>query len=382
MQKKRTLLFFFCACSLYFVTHFLNRNNMGNQTHFTPLSTLPIPLYLGQCVAYKQEVLICGGVCKGDCYSYHTLKNEYKHVCSYPSDTKLFGHCVVRLANDNKDTDKDEVVLLSFGGERKHTLMMKYVSVWDETIEKSEHCNKWLPFTDMHNQVLCIGRSKDDYRGVRAVLGGSENHLLFITYFPNNIDVFDVTTFQYVKHDILPTDGNYWIWYHCFVSKSTNAKKDLKKRGTEMVLFCENRGLSIEYDEDNNTFRFRKLPVCDSISPLNKCAYVRIHDVILFFGGDSHRNGTSKAVHKYSIKDSKWITFPHSLPTPLYGCVAVLSEDDACVHILGGKNRQMEEVSTHTKANVHYWLSEKEMQRWRLLHAHNKNEKEEEEEEE
>ncbi|ETO01159.1 hypothetical protein RFI_36281 [Reticulomyxa filosa] len=44
------------------------------------------------------------------------LKNEFKFVCEYP--------------NNNKDSN--EITLLSFGGSKytRHTLMMKYVSVW------------------------------------------------------------------------------------------------------------------------------------------------------------------------------------------------------------------------------------------------------------
>ncbi|ETO10602.1 hypothetical protein RFI_26777 [Reticulomyxa filosa] len=190
---------------------------------FQTLKALPTPLYQPQCVSHKHELLICGGTHNRDCYSYHTLTNEYKFICSYPSDVKLFGHCVVKLI-DNKNSN--EITLLSFGGFFKHTLVMKYVSVWsnnndnDNEINKSKkssNYNEWVPFTDNHNYPIQIGRDEDKYEGVRAVIGGSDNHLLFITYYPKNISVFDLNTFQFIKHDTVPTYNP--TWYHCFRKK-------------------------------------------------------------------------------------------------------------------------------------------------------------------
>ncbi|ETO01465.1 hypothetical protein RFI_35975, partial [Reticulomyxa filosa] len=71
-----------------------------------------------------------------------------------------------------------------------------------------------VPFTDNHNNPIIIGRDYDDYGGMLAVIGGSNNHLLFITYFFNNISVFNLNTFQFIKHDTLPI--NDCINYHCF----------------------------------------------------------------------------------------------------------------------------------------------------------------------
>ncbi|ETN99939.1 hypothetical protein RFI_37528, partial [Reticulomyxa filosa] len=115
-------------------------------------------------------------------------------------------------------------------------------------------------------------------------IGGINNHLLFITYKYNNIIVFNLNTFQFIKHDELPTNNS--IYYHCFVSKSEMMKTSPKnKQNYQMLLFCENTGLSIEYDEDNNIFQFHRLSVCDDIVLLFAYAYVCINDVILFFGG-------------------------------------------------------------------------------------------------
>ncbi|ETO04362.1 hypothetical protein RFI_33035 [Reticulomyxa filosa] len=305
---------------------------------FETLKDLPTPLWISQCVLHKHEILICGGYKQSDCYSYHTIKIKYKFICSYPSNVYLAGHCVVKL-KDHNSKDGNEITLLSFGGNKdtQHTLVMKYVSVWSNgnKIKKSSNDNKWVPFTNNHYHPIHIGRGD----GSRAVISGSNNHLLFITYPRDNISVFDLNTFQFIKHDTLPTDD--FIGYHCF-------------------------GLLIEYDEDNNTFQFHQLLVCDDIASFYQYAYVCINDVILFFGGFGYKDGkyvVSKSLHKYSIRENKWITFQNTLPSPLYTCVAVLSEDNTLVHIIGGMNTKQAFVSTHMKTKVSEWLSEEEMKK-------------------
>ncbi|ETO04542.1 hypothetical protein RFI_32852 [Reticulomyxa filosa] len=355
---------------------------------FQSLDELPILLSGSQCVLHKNEILICGGENERSCYSYHTIKNEYKFICSYPSDVILEGHCVVKLAeNNNKDNnDISEITLLSFGGKYKHTLVMKYVNFWNsenylkvkryfnmleyngtigvEELNEPDKYNIWIPLTDNHNHSISIGRDEDQYLGVRAVIGGSNNHLLFITYYKNNISVFDLNTFQFIKHDTLPT--NNYIRYHCFVSNSENGQEMMKinqekkkKKSYEMLLFCKKTGLSIKYDEDNNAFRFHRLPVFDDISPFNKYAYVRVNDVILFFGGCCWRGDmriVSKALHRYFIQRNTWITFEYTLSTPLYNCFGILDEDNTNIHIIGGSNNDKGMIFNHMKTNVSEWI--------------------------
>ncbi|ETO26589.1 putative protein, unknown function [Reticulomyxa filosa] len=329
---------------------------MGNQsvTLFQPLKDLLTPLSHSQCVLHKHEILICGGVDKKDCYLIiHSKTNTSLSV----------RHCVVKLVDSN-NKDRNQITLLSFGGEYKHTLVMKYVSVWgddnnsdnDNEInklkksKKSSNYNEWVHFTDNHNNPTNI-RIGDDYNGVRAVIGGSSNHLLFITNNPKNISVFDLSTFQFIKHDTLPT--NKKISNHCFISKPENGQGILKsneKKKRKIFMKCCY----------NNTFQFHKLPVCNDIALFNGYAYVYINDSILFFGGSNYPH-ISKLVHKYSIQENKWMTFRNALPSPLYGSVAILSEDSMYVHIIGGSNG--EDVSTHMKTQVSEWLSEKEIKK-------------------
>ncbi|ETO06101.1 hypothetical protein RFI_31294, partial [Reticulomyxa filosa] len=285
-------------------------------------------------------------------------------ICEYPSDVILIGHCVVKLV-DNKNKDSNQITLLFLSGceEIRHTLVIKYVSVWSNTLDISNksnefnNYNQWVSLKDNHNHPIIIGRYNDNYRGVRAVIGGSNNHLLFITYLSNNISVFDLNTFQFIKHDTLPIYDH--IWCHCFVSNSENEQGQemikTNKQNYQMLVFHQNTGLSIEYDEDINTFQFHQLPICDDISSFKYYAYVCINDAILFFGGLSYTDVASKLVHKYSIRENKWMTFENTLPSPLYNCVAILNEEDNDIYIIGGRDDKYTEVSTHLKTKVRLW---------------------------
>ncbi|ETO05287.1 WD repeat-containing protein [Reticulomyxa filosa] len=318
--------------------------------HFQSLKYLSTPLSQAQCVLYKHEILICGGHKQRDCYSYNILKDEYKFICDYPSDVTLWGHCVVKLIDNNNKND-NEITLLSFGGKDKHTLMMKYVSVWSndngnktKKSKKSNNYNQWIPFPDDRDYTIRIGRDGDNYCGVRAVVGGSNNNLLFITYLRNSISIFDLNTHLFIKHDTLPTNAS--ITSHCLILKPANEEKDniKKNKNYEIILFHQATGLSIKYNENKNM----------DIASLKQYAYVCINDVILFFGGLGSSDA-SKLVHKYSIKEKKWFTFEYTLPIPLYDCCGIWNENDAYIHIIGG-NDDKGSVAVHMKTKMNEWM--------------------------
>ncbi|ETO16304.1 WD repeat-containing protein [Reticulomyxa filosa] len=321
-------------------------------TIFQTLPSLPSSFKKPQCVSHKNEILVCGGYNNGNCYSYHTLKNQYKLICSYPETIQLVGHCVVKRISNNSDV----TTLLSFGGQHKHVLVMKYKSVWDDTKKsKTEDIiqyNKWIFWTDNFHVYVEIGRNKDDYEGACAVIGGSNNHLLFIAYYPHNISVYDLNKYQFVKHHVLSSDN--FLGYNCFVIKTKDKVSNKKK--TELFLFCGKMGLSIEYDEQNNTFQFSKLPICTTMKKIINYIYVHVNDVILFFGG-WEAEAASKSVHKYSIKDNVWMQFEYNLQLALYRCVGVLSADAAFVHIIG-ENLETKSEGIHLKTSVKEWMKE------------------------
>ncbi|ETO03074.1 hypothetical protein RFI_34336 [Reticulomyxa filosa] len=322
-------------------------------TPFETLNPLPVPLCHAQCISYNEELLICGGTNSDCCYSYHIPSNQYKLICLYPNAT-LQGHCVVQLKNSPKH--KNGITLLSFGGFHKHTLMMNYVSVWSNDSEREkikDTCNIWLPFIDSENKAICIGKSSDNYEGARAVVDGN---LLFITYYPNNISVFNLHTLQYVNQSTLPIQSENGTSYHCFVLKTCYGLESMARKH-EMVLFCEETGLSIEYDEESNSFGIKPLHVCRDMRFLLRYAYVCINETILFFGG--YRRCTRiRDVFKYAMHDNIWTKFERTLPIPLHGCAAIPNGDKTFVHILGGKNTRKRLMSTHTRTGVQEWLGE------------------------
>ncbi|ETO04503.1 hypothetical protein RFI_32893 [Reticulomyxa filosa] len=80
--------------------------------------------------------------------------------------------------------------------------------------------------------------------------------LLFLSHTQKQIQVY---LFVSLSQTITPIATNNWIKFHCFALKS-NTKEERndskKKNNNEVLLFCLKTGLSIEYDEDNNTFQF------------------------------------------------------------------------------------------------------------------------------
>ncbi|ETO34099.1 hypothetical protein RFI_02995, partial [Reticulomyxa filosa] len=154
------------------------------------------------------------------------------------------------------------------------------------------------------------------------------------------ISVFDLNTFQFIQHDTLPTSILDLICYHCFVSNPENGQvqeiakmnQEKNKQNYQMLLFKENIGLSIKYNEDNNTFQFHQLTACGDVA-LDCCAYVCINDIILFFG-----DGVVYLFQKQCTNST-------------------------CVHIIGGKKNFFDTVSTHMETEVSEWLSEEEMKK-------------------
>ncbi|ETO04647.1 WD repeat-containing protein, partial [Reticulomyxa filosa] len=69
--------------------------------------------------------------------------------------------------------------------------------------KQSNNCNQWFPSTDSNNYPIHIGRENDNHYGVRALIGGSNNHLLFIAYKPKKISVFNLNTLEFIRDDIL-----------------------------------------------------------------------------------------------------------------------------------------------------------------------------------
>ncbi|ETO31693.1 hypothetical protein RFI_05423, partial [Reticulomyxa filosa] len=140
---------------------------MLSNTLFDTLTPLPLLLANGKnVVTHKNELLLCGGQEDKSCYSYNVLRNEYKLICSYPRNIMLYDHCVVKYNNKDSDT----ITLLSFGGYYNHTLIMNYVSVWDDENDEKKIENKWLPLFDNKKNKICIKKenNESDYYKLNA----------------------------------------------------------------------------------------------------------------------------------------------------------------------------------------------------------------------
>ncbi|ETO11858.1 WD-40 repeat-containing protein [Reticulomyxa filosa] len=265
-----------------------------------------------------------------------------KIICSYPDDIIIDKHCIVKLLNTSNE---NEITLLSFGGNKKHTLIIKYISIWDEKNVNKKNYNQWIPFIDNKNNSIILGEDNNcDYVGARAVIGGSNNHLLFISYHPNNIDIFDLNTFQYIKHDIFST--KYSIRCHNFF---------LISKKNEMLLFDERVGLSIQYDENNNNFKFNKIQLCNNIKLSSCYGCVHLNNFILFFGG-FYYNNISNEIYKYSITKNKWTKLEQILSIRLCHCVALLNSDNTFIHIIGFDGEEL----SHIKAKVNELIKDEE----------------------
>ncbi|ETO01077.1 hypothetical protein RFI_36365 [Reticulomyxa filosa] len=93
---------------------------------------------------------------------------------------------------------------------------------------------KMVTVRKLHNPII-VGRDKDNYCGARAIIGGSNNNnLLFITYFPRNISVFDLNAFQFINHDYFQI--NNVISVHCFVSKSENDEEMIGRNDENIIV--------------------------------------------------------------------------------------------------------------------------------------------------
>ncbi|ETO03154.1 hypothetical protein RFI_34257 [Reticulomyxa filosa] len=106
------------------------------------------------------------------------------------------------------------------------------------------------------------------------------NHLLFITFQFNNIIVFDLNTFQFIKHDILPT--NDFISYNCFVSKLENVQgqevmKLNQKKINKIIKCCcfvERQDYQLNMMKITTLFNFIKYLFVMNDTPFKYYAYV------------------------------------------------------------------------------------------------------------
>ncbi|ETO26659.1 hypothetical protein RFI_10476 [Reticulomyxa filosa] len=338
---------------------------------FQSLPELPKSFRAAQCILFKDEILVCGGTGTSDCYSYHTLKKQYKYVCSYPSDVKLNGHCVVQLIHS--PTNPNGINLLSFGGQGKYqmkqTFSMKYKSVWEmsdnnQSESKSEYesvsqsFNTWI----RHNENTNIGKVELSLRGARGLIGGINNDLLFITCCSRDIEVIDLKTMKPLtgiqNNKISEKRSQFGINYHCFVPLTMNNEKVIN----HFILFCNSTGLLIKYDEQHKAFNYRNLLVCPPLIESKLYSFVYHYDFVFLFGGRNSATGErTDKVWKYSMKKETWNQCDFTLPKKIHGSFAILSADNAIFHVIGGWDAANNIQKIHISANVEQLIEKQEL---------------------
>ncbi|ETO32398.1 hypothetical protein RFI_04716 [Reticulomyxa filosa] len=241
---------------------------------FKSLPTLPLAMYQSQSVlVFDSEIALCGRRMNSECYSYHTQRQEYKRIGSYPKEVQLLGHCVI--ACDTKETKEPYALLLSFGGRLSHTLLMKYKSVWTSNNNNNDNDNdndnddndeneKWNEWIDL-KWIGDDKREEENWSKCRGALGGRNKDLLFVAHYPSTIDVIRVNThertLQYVCNFHLPTMANHWC--ECFLAlhvsneiesqreNSTNSNHSNHTMNSKASFFISTKKIKIGYKEQD-----------------------------------------------------------------------------------------------------------------------------------
>ncbi|ETO02378.1 hypothetical protein RFI_35058, partial [Reticulomyxa filosa] len=136
-------------------------------------------------------------------------------------------------------------------------------------------------------------------------------------------------SFTEIKNNIIPREKHkFGIKYHCFVPLTMNNEKVIN----HFILFCHNTGLLIKYDEQNKTFNYEKLPICTALKDFNMYSFAYIYDYIFLFGGANNKT---------------WNQCKITLPMEISSPFAILSNDDANIHVIGGFNAKGEIQKMH-----------------------------------
>ncbi|ETO15252.1 hypothetical protein RFI_22112 [Reticulomyxa filosa] len=315
-----------------------------------------------QCVSFRDEILICGGRYNNDCYSYHIVKQEYKRICSYPSEIRLFGHKVVSYTSH---TDTNTVTIISFGGSftTSHNLMMRYQSVWEELSPPIQNANenesqsqvkakinKWIPLPNR----LDLNKGYVESRYVGAVVSGSNNEFLFITRKPHTIDVVDLRSFTYLESHIEEPliKWNYLEFDDHSVVPLNNQKK-------QFVIVNEKKNWLIQFNEKSKRFSYNTLPECFFLRRHHRFSCCRFHNQIFVVGGYSNESyKLTNQICVYNTDEYYWSKCPLPMPRNLADCAVVANYNLFSLHVIGGVGN----LQSHDSHFALIVLSERDIQ--------------------
>ncbi|ETO06315.1 hypothetical protein RFI_31081 [Reticulomyxa filosa] len=291
---------------------------------FKRLLSLPFQFRYPKCVCFGDEILICCGDERRIIYSYHTVQNKYKKIAEYLDGVAAFGITLIKWYTepDNKQNPEsyiDDEISKCLGG---------------HTRTKRSNINKWV------EAPQSIENTENDMSNVATLIGGSNNHLLFVTYPPNQIMVLDSKSLHMLAKHTLPF--YLFVGNHCIFNTNNDNKNELR-------LFNYNSQVVVRFDEHNNTWESTKFKIDRELDHAFDYPFVCIDGFVIIFGGCC--NGThSSSVKVYCIKTKRWKLCPHTLPAFYFKTCAILNADNTEIHIIGGISGNI--IVRHLKIKV------------------------------
>ncbi|ETN99583.1 hypothetical protein RFI_37884, partial [Reticulomyxa filosa] len=238
----------------------------------TALPFLLASFVFPQCVVYEDEILVCGGLCQREYYSYNLIKDQYKKISDFPFI--LQQHCVVNCGKED-----DQVKLLSISSLPNHILITHYKS------------NK-----------------------------KKNNNLLFITTV-NEIGVIDLHTNEYI--DVINNKcSNLSLSYHLMPKTKQNHVLI-----NQFLLFSQGCISSITYHE--NTKEFTQCIWNVLIYDLLHYGVVCLNDAIVILRGTNKLYKRKNTIKMYDTQNGTLLDSQLGLPFRIY-------KNDTSLHIIGG----------------------------------------------
>ncbi|ETO05954.1 hypothetical protein RFI_31442, partial [Reticulomyxa filosa] len=141
-------------------------------------------------------------------------------------------------------------------------------SVWEDIPEQRDpNINKWV------EAPQSIGDAENDMSNVATLIGGSNNHLLFVTYPPNQIMVLDSKSLHMLAKHTLPF--YLFVGNHCIFNMNNDNKNELR-------LFNYNSQVVVKFDEYNNTWESTKFKIDRELEHVFDYSFVCIDGFVIY----------------------------------------------------------------------------------------------------